>query len=301
MHNLAEMKLRGKGMMKRYMSPYTDFGYHKLLVQPSSGQLLIDFLNGILPAHHRITAITSPEERARPFAVERLLHFVAITHAGAPIHIGLKFERRLWPNQISIFTEWWRAKWLPLLHACLQDAIPVYLIAILDFEYDEHEERRKFLREVQLKDQDGDVFFDKLHFKFVQMPLFHKEAHELETHFDKWLYFLKNLAGLEEIPAILREPIFEKAFHTAEVGKLTGDELFAYQMSQIDYWDMTAAIDSAEENGIQKGRELGLQEGRLQAQTENIRRMATKGMSAAAIADLLDLPIDEVEAALSTL
>jgi hypothetical protein len=48
---------------------------------------------------------------------------------------------------------------------------PIYSVAILDFEYDEAEERRKFRRDVVLKEQDGDVFLGKLYFKFLQMPL----------------------------------------------------------------------------------------------------------------------------------
>ncbi len=176
----------------------------------------------------------------------------------------------------------------------------IYLIAILDFEYDEHEERRNFLKKVQFKDQDGDLFYEKLNFKFVQMPLFDKELEALETHFDKWLYFLKNLAELDDIPAILREPIFEKAFHTAEVGKLTGDELLAYQMSQIEYWDMTAAIDSALENGREKGRRIGLELGKNLAQTEIVRRMSAKGIPPSDIAALLDLPIDQVHTILAS-
>jgi predicted transposase/invertase (TIGR01784 family) len=65
--------------------------------------------------------------------------------------------------------------------------LPVYFIAILDFIYDEKEEEGKFRRDVCLKDQDGEMFYDKLHFKFLQMPLFKKQEHELETHFDKWI------------------------------------------------------------------------------------------------------------------
>ena len=63
----------------------------------------------------------------------------------------------------------------------------------MDFEYDEKEEERKFRRDVCLKYQDGDVFYDKLHFKFLQMPLFNKTEDELERHFDKWVHFLKYL------------------------------------------------------------------------------------------------------------
>nr|VFK60983.1 MAG: PD-(D/E)XK nuclease family transposase [Candidatus Kentron sp. TC] len=67
---------------------------------------------------------------------------------------------------------------------------PVYFIAILGFVHDEAEEIQKFRRNVALRNQDGQLFFDRLYFEFLQMPLFTKQEHELETHFDKWLYFL---------------------------------------------------------------------------------------------------------------
>lgn len=50
------------------------------------------------------------------------------------------------------------------------ELMPIYLIAILDFHYNEEEKIRKFRRDVCLKDQDEDIFYDKLHFKFLQMP-----------------------------------------------------------------------------------------------------------------------------------
>ncbi len=62
---------------------------------------------------------------------------------------------------------------------------PIYYLAILDFQCNEDEERQKFERLVNLKDQDGDLFYDKLNFKFLQMPLFTKKEHELVTQYDK--------------------------------------------------------------------------------------------------------------------
>lgn len=69
----------------------------------------------------------------------------------------------------------------------------IYYIAILDFFYDEEEEKAKVRREVELKDQDCKVFYDKLQYIFLQMPAFNKKEHELKTHYDKWLYFLWKL------------------------------------------------------------------------------------------------------------
>lgn len=57
----------------------------------------------------------------------------------------------------------------------------VYFIAILDFIT--ADDLLKFRQDVSLKDQDNDLFYDKLHFCFLQMPLFNKAAHELNTHF----------------------------------------------------------------------------------------------------------------------
>ncbi len=121
------------------------------------------------------------------------------------------------------------------------------LVAILDFEYDEEEERRKFRRDVALKDQDGDLFYDKLHFKFLQMPLFTKKEDELESRFDKWCYFLKHLQDFDHIPAILNEPIFQKAFKTAELANLTSEQRDKYDYSLIQYWDMKSVIETAVE------------------------------------------------------
>jgi predicted transposase/invertase (TIGR01784 family) len=132
---------------------------------------------------------------------------------------------------------------------------PVYMIAILDFQYDEKEERQKFLRSVNLKDQDGDVFYDKLNFKFIQMPLFTKNEDELENHFDKWIYFLKKLEGFESIPTILQEPIFEKAFNVAEIANMTPEQYEFYQESLMTYIEVKEVVKTANNDGNEQGRQ----------------------------------------------
>ena len=154
-----------------------------------------------------------------------------------------------------------RGKWLFELE-------PVYLIAILDFLYDEAEEMRKFHRDVALRDQDGELFFDKLHLKFLQMPLFTKQEHELESRFDKWLYFLKNLEGFEHIPAILDEPVFQKAFHTAELANLNHEQYASYEKNLLDYLTMKGVIVTARNEGLAEG----LAKGRAEGETAILRR-----------------------------
>nr|VFK17317.1 MAG: conserved hypothetical protein (putative transposase or invertase) [Candidatus Kentron sp. LPFa] len=154
---------------------------------------------------------------------------------------------------------------------------PVYFVAILDFVFDEAEEMRKFRRDIALRDQDGELFFDKLHFKFLQMPLFTKQEHELDTRFDKWLYFLKNLEDFEHIPAILDEPIFQKAFHTAELANLNHDQYEAYEKNLLDHWTIKATMVAIENESKAKGREEGLREGRVEGRAEGHAEGHAKG------------------------
>ena len=187
-------------MIPKYINPYTDFGFKKLFGEDASKDLLIDFLNQLLPSHHQISTL---EFRNGEMMGEISHDRKAIFDIYCQAQSGEKFivemqkakvnffkDRSIFYATIPIREQAKRGEWDFRL-------TPIYMIAILDFQYDEHEERQKFFRSIKLKDQDGDVFYDKLIFKFIQMPLFKKQEHELETHFDKWIYFLKKPLELQ--------------------------------------------------------------------------------------------------------
>jgi hypothetical protein len=44
-----------------------------------------------------------------------------------------------------------------------------------------------------------------------------KTLEQLETHQDKWLYFIKNLATLDSIPAIFKDDIIFEGFEAARI------------------------------------------------------------------------------------
>jgi hypothetical protein len=43
------------------------------------------------------------------------------------------------------------------------------------------------------------VFYNKLKFVYLEMPKFKKNIDELESHFERWLYVLKNLKRLDKV------------------------------------------------------------------------------------------------------
>jgi predicted transposase/invertase (TIGR01784 family) len=185
---------------------------------------LQDFFNQLLPQHHQVAELSfkNPEKIAStPKERKAIYDIYCKTAKGEQFIVEMQKAKVNFFKDRALFYSTFPIKEQAKKGVWNFELMPVYFFAILNFQYDEKEERQKFLRAVCLKDQDGDTFYDKLHFKFLQMPLFTKQEHELETHFDKWVYFLKNLESFDHIPAILNEPVFQKGFEIAELSHLT--------------------------------------------------------------------------------
>jgi len=288
--------------MSRYLNPYTDFGFKKLFGEEANKDLLMDFLNQLLPPHHQIANLHFKNVENLPhLSIERKAIFdiycKSVTGEDFIVEMQkakLNFfkDRALFYSTFPIRDQAKKGEWDFKL-------TPIYYVAILDFKYDEQEEKQKLLREVALRDQHGCLFYDKLHLIFIQMPLFNKQSHELHSHFDNWLYFLKNLDTFDHIPAILKEPVFEKAFLTLEEANLTKEQLEQYQKSLLTYWELKGVVDTARDEGEAKGRLEGKLEGRLEGRWEEKREVAMKlkqkKLPIEMIIEITGLDRDEIE------
>ncbi|OHD28068.1 MAG: hypothetical protein A2Y34_02680 [Spirochaetes bacterium GWC1_27_15] len=148
---------------------------------------------------------------------------------------------------------------------------PVYCIALLDFKFD-NKNNNDYINKIQLKNQYCEVFYDKLTYIFIEMPLFNKKEDELTTHFEKWLYFLKKLEDFNEIPNILNEPIFKKGFEVAKIANFNSDEMFDYQQSLKIYRDLKGVIDTSFQDGVK----LGIEKGEILKQQKTLIRLLSK-------------------------
>ena len=248
--------------MTRFINPYTDFGFKRLFGEEANKDLLVDFLNALLPEKHRVRTLTFRNlEQLGIITTDRKAVYDIFCTAENGEHFIVEMQKAK--------QKWFKDRALFYLTFPIRDQAPqglvdgvewdyelqaVYLIALLGFEYDKNEEKRKLERNVQLKDQDGDLFYDKLEMIFLQMPIFTKTELELETQKDKWYYFLKNLSSFDQIPSILREPVFEQAFATAELARLNRDELLLYEASLKAYRDNYSAFETAKNDGKVEGR-----------------------------------------------
>ncbi len=275
-----------KDKKARYINPYTDFGFKRLFGVEGNKDLLIDFLNQVLPRKYPIVELTFGNTENVPeleFERKAIFDIHCKDKNGETFIVEMqkakiKFfkDRALFYITLPIRTQAQKGTWNFELK-------PIYYLAILDFEYDENEERRKFERYVNLKDQDGDIFFDKLNFKFLQMPLFTKKQDELKTQYDKWCFFLKHLEEFDDIPTILNEPIFQKAFKTAEIAKFSKEEYDKYQESLLNYIELKGVVDTSKE------------EGRIEEKIEIAKEMINENFPMEQIARITKLSLDTIE------
>jgi predicted transposase/invertase (TIGR01784 family) len=267
--------------MAKYINPYTDFGFKKLFGEEGNKSLLIDFLNQLLPKHHQIKDLSFRSLENLPDTTEERKAFFDIhceAESGERFIVEMQKakvkhfkDRALFYTTFPIREQAQKGEWNFELSA-------IYFVAVLDFFYDENEERAKFYRDVKLKDQDCETFYEKLHFKFLQMPAFTKTAKELKTKFDKWAYFLKNLESFEDIPHILNEDVFKRAFGTAEVANFTPEQRAEYEQSRMNYLGVKAVSDTAKE----------------EKEIEMVLKPYFRGKSAEEISDFLDISLSRV-------
>jgi predicted transposase/invertase (TIGR01784 family) len=267
--------------MSKYLNPYTDFGFKKLFGEEANKDLLIDFLNQLLPPHHQIAELSFKNTEQLPevpLGRKAIFDIYCISTTGERFIVEMQKAKMQFFKDRSVYYMTFPIREQAKKGHWLFKLAPVYFIAILDFEYDEAEEMRKFRRDIALRDEDGTLFFDKLHFKFLQMPLFNKQEHELETHFDKWIYFLKNLEDFDDIPAILNEPIFQKAFEIAALVNLNYEQYTKYEENLLDYWTNRAVMVTAWDEGVQQGLQQGIQQGLQQGIQQGLQQGIQQGL-----------------------
>jgi len=106
-------------------------------------------------------------------------------------------------------------------------------------------------------------------------------------------FLLKHLDSFDHIPTILNEPIFHKAFKTAELANLNREQYSAYEQNLLDYWGVKAAVDTARDEGHAEGRVEGRVEGDHAARLI-VARNLLELLPPEVIAQRTGLTVDEV-------
>ena len=151
----------------------------------------------------------------------------------------------------------------------------------------------------------GNVFYDKIRFIYVQLPLFTKSLDTVDNRLEKWLFLLQKLQHLEKdvVEDNFVEPFFKEVVHLAEVVNMTKEQKLGYDVSWKRYNDYHNTIDYAKKSGLEKGIEIGRQQGRKEGikrgewekQIAIAKNMLEKDLNISFVSEVTGLSIEQVK------
>jgi len=286
---------------QKYLNPFTDFGFKKLFGSEVNKDLLISFLNEVLPEGVRIKKLTCLKtEHVGHSELDRRVVYdlYCENEEGEKFIVELQKARQKHFKERTIFYSTF-----PIQEQAVKgtdwefELKAVYTVSILNFLLDDNslKAKKKKLKEkarvkttAMLMDIDSkEIFYDKLTYVHIQIPLFDKEEHELETLEDKWFFVMRNLQRFQNRPAALQERIFDKVFKTAELAKFTKKDRIAYEGSLKYYRDLHNSLNYAREEGEQTGEKRKV--------TEIAKKSILENLSFDIISTITGLSIDEIQ------
>lgn len=278
---------------EKYINPFTDFGFKKLFGTEPNKDLLINFLNDvILPQQKKVADLSyRKNEYIGHTEMDRkaIFDLYCISPSGERFIVEMQKAKQNYFKDRSVFYSTFPIQEQAQAGDWNYRLSAVYTVGILDFAFNEDSKSnltKEVRHEVQLKNQKGDVFYDKLTFVYLEMPHFNKSEDELETTYDKWLFVLKHLPNLTERPQKLQERIFQRLFEAAEIAKFSHEEKEQYEESLKSYRDLKNVIDTAFDEGEAKGKE--------ERATEIVSNMLKKGLPIDLIGEITELPSDVI-------
>lgn len=219
--------------------------------------LLIDFLNVVLPEEHRISDLSyRNSEKVGNTALDRkaIFDLYCQSENGERFIVEIqKAKQNFFKDRSGYYSTF------PIQEQVIKGEFwdyslsPVYTVGILDFIFDDHKDDDTFLHTVELKDQQCRVFYDKLKFIYLELPKFQKPLEALETHFDKWIYLLRHLSRLSNLPEPLKEKTFMQLFEVAEIANFSPSEQGAYEDSLKYFRDLNNVVDTSKQEGREEG------------------------------------------------
>jgi len=288
-----------KNYKTKYLNILTDYGFKLIFGEESSKDLLIDFLNEILK-----------KERVEIKDLSYLkTELVGLSRGDRTVHFDLHCKTS---NEEFIIVEiqrlnqtYFKDRTVAYASRIIDRQMErggkqnyelknVYVISIMDFSFSIQQGISNNLVDYikLINSETGQVFYTKLLFVYIKLDKFTKTLEELESHFDKWLFLLRNLDKLNEIPETLKEQIFMKVLEKAQIANLSERDLMLYEESLKIYKDIYSAVEYSRNEGRNDGRN----EGRIEERISIAEKMIMQHFETDVIMQVTDLSKEEIEA-----
>ena len=286
-------------------------GFKAVFGDQNNKQVLIDFLNSVLPRGRKVKDLT----------------YVTTEFAGATLeNRGVVLDLRCEDEDGTTFiVEMQRYRQDHFAERCVMYASrvydsrsreeienfkipPVYLVGILatdDFDRSHPTWKDRYISEYSLRDSiTGELLKESISFIFVELKRFNKPLEECNSLQDKWCFALKHMSRLEALPEKLQTDIFRRLFEAAEIAEFSIEKRQQYDKDMITERDWENIKSTARREGREEGRAEGREEGRREGREEGraeerlavAKNLKSLGISFANIAKATGLTLKEIEA-----
>ena len=278
----------------KFVDVKNDVAFHKIFGNANKTITLISFLNAVmqLEGHDRISWVKIENPYQYPLTTGGK---ISILDINATDQMGRKFvvemqvadkegfvkraqfyTAREYGTQIESGDEY------PLLR-------PTHFIGILNFNFTQN--KNYYSHHGTIDFETGEHLLKDVQYFFIELLKFRKTIEELQTLMDKWIYFIKNAENIEVMPSDIKDEGLQTAYDAADKHNWSPIEMKEYIKAGIRDADMVQERIFAHKQGKTEGKA----EGKAEERKAMVLKLYKKGKNAADIADLLDLPIADVQ------
>jgi predicted transposase/invertase (TIGR01784 family) len=227
--------------------------FKRIFGQERHKSILISFLNTLFEGELKITDLKYLDKEQVGDDDSRTIIFDIYCTTDSGEHVIVEMQNRSQPNfkersiyymSSAIVNQGRKGYWD-------YDVKAVYGIFFMNFISNAIKPRLRNDVVFAYKDS-GEQFSDKMRMVYITLPLMTKKETECDNNFERWIYVMKNMEQLTEIPykQIIAEMLnFEEV---ADYESLKGDARRKYERDLKRYRDNLSCINGAREEGAKE-------------------------------------------------
>lgn len=263
----------------KYVDVMSDFGFKRTFGEPGSEPVLRAFLNALFEGEWVVDRIVYDNtEKTESFKEQRGLRYDVYCHSVKPGDPD-KAEHRFIIEMQRRHQEWFNKRAIFYLASAYtgqvkrgstyddDEVVPVIGIFLMDFLFDESDDRERLIQRVGLADYETHrPFSDQINAYFIKLPNLSDRIEDYESEKELWLYYIKNLKTMSSIPHRDKFDGFSALERRVRFAALSEAE-------QLDYMRALKA-ESDYDRTIRSGFNMGRKEGKVEGIKESAQKIA---------------------------
>lgn len=261
------------------LNPKVDFAFKKLFASPENKDILISFINSVLPQNEQIFDI----ELKNPYNIANyrkgkmtILDIKAVDTKGIWYDIEMQLAEQSFYDKRAFY--YWAKVYSDQIESGDDFEILRKTIAIniLDFDYIDEDDFHNIYRVYNEKSKKEFSNIFQMH--FIELNKFKKDYKSLSSTLDRWVAFLNRGYEIDvnKIPEELAvDEQVKKAIKKLDIMYLDKEEREIYENDLKAIRDYKAGLKTAERRGREEGREEEKEQSRLK-DVDRVLKLLTK-------------------------